>query len=115
MENISKETIENIRLEIAEQLTIYEDFDIELFIAFVKLAGYSLLREKVGEIFAQLQYCFHGRYNSEKEYATMLINDCYKLPELERKYFDYETYCRDLFSTICYYDKTTRAVFSHNY
>lgn len=106
---------EEIMEGVLEQLSLYEDLDLELFLAFVELAGYDLLKENVGEILSKLIECFHGRYESEKEYATMLIKECYKLPEFERKYFDYETYCRDLFSTICYYDKKTKAVFSHNY
>ena len=112
---MTEDILEEIMLELEEQLIYYENLDLELFFSFVDFADYNLSEIHVGDILGKLSECFHGRYDSEEEYATMLINECYKLPEFERKYFDYETYCRDLFSTICYYDKKTKAVFSYNY
>lgn len=42
-------------------------------------------------------YC--GEYDSEKDYAQQLMNDCYEVPEYLQYYIDYDKFARDLFLT----------------
>lgn len=110
---ISESWISEAVFELIGQADIIKDMDA--FLAFVPFAGFSFEEEEVGYLFSKFSDCYHGRYDSEEDYVTVLVDECYNLPEIVRTYFDYEKYRKDLFSTLCYYDERTKAVFSHNY
>jgi antirestriction protein len=38
-----------------------------------------------------------GEYDSEEDFASQLVDECYSLPEFAISYFDYEKFARDLF------------------
>lgn len=105
---------DDLQEEQIEQLKLIK-IDLNVFLAFVDFAGFNWEEEEFGYLVCKFTDCFHGRYGSEEEYVTMLVNECYNLPEIVRTYFDYDKYKKDLFSTLCYYDKSTKAVFSYNY
>ena len=47
----------------------------------------------------EIRQRFHGKWDSEVEYAEQLLNDCYSdMPEFARHYFDMEQFARDLFA-----------------
>ena len=47
----------------------------------------------------EIRQRFHGKWDSEVEYAEQLLNDCYSdMPEFARRYFDMEQFARDLFA-----------------
>ena len=47
----------------------------------------------------EIRQRFHGKWDSELEYAEQLLNDCYSdMPEFARRYFDMEQFARDLFA-----------------
>lgn len=51
--------------------------------------------------------CYCGEYNSEKDYAIEVINECYDIEKMMgnlSNYFDYDAFARDLFMCDNYFD-----------
>lgn len=51
------------------------------------------------EIIENFRDAYQGQFDSEREFAEMLADECYlpELPEIAQRYFDYNAFARDLF------------------
>ncbi len=52
--------------------------------------------------FESFEEAYCGKYNSEEDFATELLDDCYDIERMMgslARYFDYEAFARDLFMT----------------
>ena len=81
------ESIEKVN-ELAEAL---EDADIEIIKAIIEATGYSI--EQALEM--EDNVTFYANTTLE-DVAYEMIHDCYQLPEIAERYFDYEAFARDL-------------------
>lgn len=77
--------------ELAEELINLDKYDIEKIEAIIEAYGVTL-KEAVDDIDNYIYYSGMTLI----EVAEDLVNECYKLPELALRYFDYKAFARDL-------------------
>lgn len=62
--------------------------------------GVQILECRGGNIEDAMTYiedCYHGEFNSEKEFAEYIANETWEIPEYLVNYIDYESVAHDLF------------------
>jgi antirestriction protein len=84
------ETIQSVN-EIAEELEKLDTYDIEKLEAIMEANG-----DSVGEALCYMDDCVYYPGYSLEEVAEELVTECYDLPEIALRYFDYEAFARDL-------------------
>ena len=53
---------------------------------------------------SDFEEAFCGEYDSMEDYAYEIVNECFVLPEIAERYFDYRSFAHDLFITGNYFD-----------
>ena len=76
--------------ELAEEL---EDVDEEILAALIEARGYDIA--EAIEKYRRGEYVYYGD-REMKDIAYEIIETCYNLPEFSLRYFDYDSYIRDL-------------------
>ena len=77
--------------ELAAQLESLDEYDLEKVGAIVEAYG-AELQEAIDDIDNYTYYS--GK--TLKEVAYEIVEECYELPEIAQRYFDYEAFARDL-------------------
>lgn len=77
--------------ELAEQLESLDEYDLEKIGAIIEAYGAELKKaiENIDD------YTYYSGKTLE-EVAYEIVEECYKLPEIAQRYFDYEAFARDL-------------------
>lgn len=74
--------------ELAEEL---ENVDLEVVSAILEATGYGL-REAIDSVDRAIFY----ENQTLEDVAYEIVQECYDLPEIAQRYFDYEAFARDL-------------------
>lgn len=77
--------------EIAEELAYLDDCDLEKLAAIVEEQT-----DYVEIAMEQLDDCTYYPGMTLEEVAEQIVDECYNLPEIALRYFDYEAFARDL-------------------
>lgn len=77
--------------ELAEQLESLDEYDLEKVSAIIEAYG-TELEEAIENID---DYTYYSGMSLE-EVAYEIVEECYDLPEIAQRYFDYEAFARDL-------------------
>lgn len=56
-------------------------------------------RRRCRRLISSFEDDYQGEYKDEEDYAYEIVEQCYKLPEFAKTYFDYSAFARDLFMT----------------
>ena len=89
--------------ELAEQLENLDEYDLEKVGAIIEAYGADL-QEAIEDID---NYTYYNGKTLE-EVAYEIVEECYELPEIAQRYFDYEAFARDL--GFDGYEETTNGV-----
>ena len=84
------ESIEDVN-ELAETLEKFDTYDLEKLEAIIEANGASL-----EDAIKWMDDCTYYPGYTLEEVAEELISECYDLPEIALRYFDYEAFARDL-------------------
>lgn len=77
--------------ELAEQLESLDEYDLEKVGAIIEAYG-AELQEAIENID---DYTYYSGMSLE-DVAYEIVEECYELPEIAQRYFDYEAFARDL-------------------
>lgn len=77
--------------ELAEQLESLDEYDLEKVGAIIETHGIDL-KEAIENID---DYTYYSGMSLE-DVAYEIVEECYELPEIAQRYFDYEAFARDL-------------------
>lgn len=78
--------------------------DQDAFMIWCAHGSYDISREDAHILISKFRDEYCGKYNSEEDYASEYVDNCYDLPEFAKTYFDYEKFARELFSTDYWYE-----------
>lgn len=92
---IDESWISEALFDIESQLDAHR-IDNDAFFRFVEYYGYDLDADTDAAIRA-FEDKFQGAFESEEDFAEMMLGECYELLDFALRYFDYERFARDLF------------------
>lgn len=72
-------------------------WNVDAFDAYLEEFCYSLEDEDIDMLISKFEAAYVGEYDSEEDFAERLVAECYNLPEIALRYFDYSSFAKDLF------------------
>ena len=90
--------------DVIQEFANLDDDEREAFEVYVAAFGSS--RDDVS-IFDNFREAYQGKWDSEKDFAEFIVDECGMLhgtPDFVKNYFDYEAFARDLFIDDYYFD-----------
>lgn len=83
--------------DVLEALKNMDDSKREPFLIWCENGHQDLATEDTDELISDFECDYIGKYDSEEDFATELIEQREDLNDFAKEYFDYEAYARDLF------------------
>ncbi|MDL2257101.1 antirestriction protein ArdA [Bacteroidales bacterium OttesenSCG-928-I14] len=94
---ISESWISDNLFEIIEAISDLSESNQEAFFIWLDNGSCNLDRNDIHQLIDSFQDDYQGVYQTEEEYAYEVVEQCYDLPEFALRYFDYDSFARDLF------------------
>ncbi|MDL2243291.1 antirestriction protein ArdA [Bacteroidales bacterium OttesenSCG-928-J19] len=98
--------------EIIEAISDLSKSNQEAFFLWLDNGSYDLDTNDIAGQINRFHDDYQGVYQNEEEYAYAVVEECYDLPEFALRYFDYESFARDLFMSDYWFD--SGHVFRHS-
>lgn len=89
---------------LCEAMEDLSDNEQEAFCVWCNYKGCDLSEADAHDHIRSFRDEYIGPYGSEEDFAYMIVEECYDLPEFARTYFDYSQFARDLFMCDYWFD-----------
>lgn len=96
-ELISESSLSKNIFSIIEKVADLDYTTLEAFSAWISMVNHDIQSIDIDTLMDQFQDDYQGYYNSEEEFATQIIDECYDLSDFVKSYFNYDSFARDLF------------------
>lgn len=94
---ISECSISNNIFEVIEAFENMEENQKEPFLIWCNNGHRSLSEEDIDDLISAFESDYIGKYDSEEDFASELVEERNDLSDFAKQYFDYEACARDLF------------------